>query len=107
MVGVLCRHESIEGEAPGAENKSELLGKITRDGDVMIIKGALKKYMDNQGYVLTAFLKWCNQRKLIVTNHTNTNRHWEIHTHIDGAELETLPVICFKSSVFNGKEETD
>lgn len=97
----------VEGEERGAENKSELLGKITREGDVMIIKGALNKYLSLQGYVLPSFLKWCDQRHYLVTNHSRTNRHWEVHTHIDGLEVATMPVIHFKASIFKASDESD
>lgn len=108
LIGFVASNASkfhIEGKGAGSDNKSELLGKITYAGDVMIIKGALTKYMESEGYVLSSFLKWCNQRGLLVTHHSKKNRHWEVFTHIDGLEVSSVPVIHLKASVFNDSTE--
>lgn len=94
----------VEGEEILAPVKSEIMGKITSEGDVMIIKGVLKDNLERKGWVLVSFLQWCYQRGYIVTNHSRTNRHWEVSTHIDGIETKTVPVIHFKADVFDMKE---
>jgi hypothetical protein len=94
----------VEGEEILAPVKSEIMGKIDNDGNVYIIKGVLKDKLDQRGWVLVSFLQWCDQRGYLKTNHTKTNRHWEIYTHIDGVETSTVPVIVFKKELFNGQE---
>ena len=94
----------VEGEEILAPVKSEIMGKIESNGDVMIIKGVLKENLERKGWVLVSFLQWCYQRNYIVTNHSKTNRHWEVSTHIDGIETRTVPVIHFKANVFDAKE---
>jgi hypothetical protein len=92
----------VEGDEILAPVKSEIMGKITKDGDVLIIKGVLKERLDQKGWVMASFLQWCDKRGYLVTNHSRTNRHWEINTHIDGIETKTVPVIHFKAEVFDG-----
>lgn len=94
----------VEGDEILAPVKSELMGKIDRDGNVYIIKGILKDRLEQRGWVLVSFLQWCDQRGYLRTNHTRTNRHWEIYTHIDGVETSTVPVIVFKADLFEGQE---
>lgn len=94
----------VEGDDVLAPVKSELMGKIDRDGNVYIIKGILKDRLEQRGWVLVSFLQWCDQRGYLRTNHTRTNRHWEIYTHIDGVETSTVPVIEFKADLFEGQE---
>jgi hypothetical protein len=94
----------VEGEEILAPVKSEIMGKIDSDGNVSIIKGVLKDKLEQRGWVLVSFLQWCDQRGYLKTNHTKSNRHWEIYTHIDGVETRTVPVIVFKESLFQGQE---
>lgn len=94
----------VEGDEILAPVKSEIMGKIDGDGNVMIIKGVLKERLEQKGWVLVSFLQWCNQRGYLITNHTRSNRHWEINTHIDGIETRTVPVICFREELFQGQE---
>jgi hypothetical protein len=94
----------VEGDESLAPVKSELMGKIDQDGDVYIIKGILKDRLEQRGWVLVSFLQWCDQRGYLRTNHTKTNRHWELYTHIDGVETSTVPVIVFKAALFGKKE---
>lgn len=94
----------IEGEEILAPVKSEVMGKIDTDGNVYIIKGILKDRLEQRGWVMVSFLQWCDQRGYLRTNHTKTNRHWEIYTHIDGIETSTVPVIVFKAELFKGEE---
>ena len=94
----------VEGEEILAPVKSEIMGKIDNDGNVAIIKGVLKDKLEQRGWVLVSFLQWCDQRGYLKTNHTKSNRHWEIYTHIDGVETRTVPVIVFKESLFQGQE---
>ena len=93
-----------EGDEILAPNKSELMGMITHENDVLIIKGILKDRLEQRGWVLVSFLQWCHQRGYLVTNHSRTNRHWEVSAHIDGVETKTVPVIRFKAEVFDEKE---
>lgn len=93
----------VEGEEMLAPVKSEILGTVDNDGNVMIIKGVLKEKLDQKGWTLVSFLQWCSQRGYLITNHSRENRHWEIYKHIDGVEVKTVPVICFKGELFKGK----
>ena len=107
LIGFVASNSSkfhVEGKGAGSDNKSELLGKITVNGDVLILKNVLNQYMMREGYVMMSFLKWCYQRDYIKTNHSRNNRHWEVYTHIDGLEVNSVPVIHFKENVFSEEE---
>lgn len=90
----------VESEDILAPNKSEILGMTTSNNDVLIIKGVLKEKLEAKGWVLVSFLQWCNQRGFLVTKHSETNRHWEVYRHIDGIEVDKVPVIHFKAKMF-------
>ena len=86
-------------DGAATEIRGDLLGRICANGDVMIIKGALKEQLDRRGWTMSAFLKWCHQKQLLHTNHTEKNRHWEVWTNIQGLET-SVPVIHFAAEMF-------
>lgn len=87
-----------------SEIKGDLAGKICKNGDVLIIHGVLKDLMARHGWTMTSFMKWCQQRDYIHTNHTGTNRHWEVYEQIQGL-ASRVPVIHFKADMFQDKSE--
>ena len=87
------RHSEAE------EIKGQVFGRITANGDVMILKSVLTEQMDNKGRVPTAFMRWCEKRGFLETNHSATNRHWEIWASIPGVQ-NSSPVYWFKKCMF-------
>lgn len=81
------------------EIKGPVYGRITAIGDVMILKSVLMEQMANRGRVPTAFMRWCNKRGFISTNHSETNRHWDVWDFIPGIDQST-PVYHFKKAMF-------
>jgi hypothetical protein len=81
------------------EIKGPVYGRIAVNGDVMILKSVLQEQMANRGRVPAAFMKWCDRKGFLTTNHSETNRHWEIWASIPGVK-QSSPVYWFKASMF-------
>ena len=78
---------------------SEIYGEVTDEGDVKIIRSVLKEQMERRGWTLASFIKWCDERGLVFTNHSKTNRHWEVWSQINGLKTGTY-VLHFKAIMF-------
>ena len=87
------RHSDIE------EIKGPVYGRIATNGDVMIIKSVLTEQMATRGRVPAAFMRWCEKKDFITTNHSATNRHWEVWATIPGV-MQSTPVYYFKAKMF-------
>ena len=86
-------------DSAAEEIKGPVYGRITELGDVMILKSVLAEQMSNKGRVPAAFMKWCDRKGFITTNHSDTNRHWEIWASIPGVK-QSSPVYWFNASMF-------
>jgi len=74
-------------------------GRITATGDVMILKSVLMEQMNLRGRVPTAFMRWCHNRGFLKTNHSETNRHWDVWDFIPGIN-QSSPVYHFTKEMF-------
>jgi len=86
-------------DSAAEEIKGPVYGRITELGDVMILKSVLAEQMSNKGRVPAAFMKWCDRKGFLTTNHSDTNRHWEIWASIPGVK-QSSPVYWFNASMF-------
>ena len=93
-------------DTDNTEIRGDLIGKICQNGDVLIIKGVLKEQLQKHNWTMPSFLRWCHQRKLLYTNHTDTNRHWEVYEPIQGLRA-SVPVIHFLADTFKGQKPED
>ena len=87
------RHSEAE------EIKGKLYGRITVNGDVAILKSVLTEQMKANGRVPSAFMRWCDNHGFIMTNHSDTNRHWEIWASIPGVQ-NSSPMYWFRKCMF-------
>ena len=87
------------------EIKGQVFGRIASNGDVMIIKSVLAEQMETRGRVPSAFMRWCEKHDFISTNHSASNRHWDVWASIPGV-MPSTPVYYFKAKMFadQGKE---
>lgn len=81
------------------EIKGPVYGRIAANGDVMILKSVLQEQMASRGRVPAAFMRWCDKKGFLMTNHSEANRHWEIWASIPGVQ-QSSPVYWFKRSMF-------
>lgn len=81
------------------EIKGPIYGRIAVNGDVMILKSVLAEQMANKGRVPSAFMRWCEKRGFLNTNHSETNRHWDVWASIPGV-VQSSPVYYFKANMF-------
>lgn len=81
------------------EIKGPVYGRIAANGDVMILKSVLTEQMANRGRVPTAFMRWCENHGFLYTNHSETNRHWDVWASIPGV-VQSSPVYWFKAAMF-------
>jgi hypothetical protein len=89
--------EDKYGEA--VEVTGPVYGRITATGDVMILKSVLMEQMNLRGRVPTAFMRWCHKRGFLKTNHSETNRHWDVWDFIPGIN-QSSPVYHFTKEMF-------
>lgn len=80
------------------EVRSKVYGKKAYDGSVLFIYQTFKEEMENRGYALTSFMRWCNEREYIKTNYTDTSRHWYVETTFD--PVGHVQVIHFLPAMF-------
>ena len=73
--------------------------RIAANGDVMILKSVLTDQMANRGRVPSAFMRWCERRGFLCTNHSETNRHWDVWASIPGVS-QSSPVYHFRAAMF-------
>lgn len=90
------------------EIKGPVYGRIAVNGDVMILKSVLTEQMVNRGSVPVAFMRWCDKKGFLSTNHSEHNRHWDVWASIPGVQ-QSSPVYYFKAKMFadQGKETED
>ena len=81
------------------EIKGPVYGRIAVNGDVMILKSVLVEQMAGRGRVPAAFMRWCSTKGFLCTNHSDTNRHWDVWASIPGV-AQSSPVYWFKASMF-------
>ena len=94
-----------ERRSDAEEIKGPVYGRIAANGDVMILKSVLTDQMANRGRVPSAFMRWCEKRGFLCTNHSETNRHWDVWASIPGVS-QSSPVYHFRAAMFadQGKE---
>jgi len=81
------------------EIKGPVYGRIAVNGDVMILKSVLTEQMANRGRVPSAFMRWCHKRGFLSTNHSESNRHWDVWATIPGV-VQSSPVYWFNAAMF-------
>ena len=86
-------------ESEQAEIKGPVYGRIAVTGDVMILKSVLSEQMNAKGWVPTAFMRWCDKKGFITTNHSEANRHWDVWASIPGV-MQSSPVYYFRAVMF-------
>jgi hypothetical protein len=88
-----------ERNSDSVEIKGPVYGRIAANGDVVILKSILAEQMTNRGRVPAAFMRWCNKKGFIMTNHSETNRHWDVWASIPGV-VQSSPAYWFKKEMF-------
>lgn len=88
-----------ERNSDSVEIKGPVYGRIAVNGDVFILKSILAEQMTNRGRVPAAFMRWCYKKDFLVTNHSETNRHWDVWMSIPGI-VQSSPAYWFKRSMF-------
>ena len=86
--------ESEANALPG-----DVYGQVENDGSVKIIRSVLKDQMEKRGWTLASFAKWCDDHGMLNTNHSRTNRHWEVWSRINGLKTGT-DVLYFRAVLF-------
>ena len=86
-------------ESDAEKLTGEVYGEICNDGSVKIIKNVLKDQMDARGWSLPSFMRWCDERGLVESNHSEANRHWEVWHKIKGMET-SVQVMHFRERMF-------
>ena len=97
-----------ERKSEAEEIKGPVYGRIAVNGDVFILKSILAEQMTNRGRVPAAFMRWCHKKGFLVTNHSETNRHWDVWASIPGV-VQSSPAYWFKKAMFadQGKKTTE
>lgn len=84
-----------------ANFKTAIYGEIRGDtGSVLFIYEKLRGFLAEKRCEIPAFMSWCNDRGLIVTNHSKSCRHWDVNRKITYLS-DSVSVAEFKKEFFN------
>lgn len=89
-----------EGESTDADLNKPIYGIKLKDGTVCIIPSVLRRYMRENKYDYTAFLKWCQENGYIDTYYRkNGDMHWGKPIELFGTG-KIMKAICFLPKTF-------
>ena len=89
----------IQADAmPSEMIRTRIHGKKEEDGSVLFFYERFKEELEKHEWALSSFMRWCNERKLIKTNYTESSRHWYVERTIN--QIGYVKVIHFLPSMF-------
>lgn len=106
LVGFVASNAArFRRETDGDEIKGAVYGKIEKNGDVLVLKSILTEQFSTRGRVPAAFMRWCEKKGYLYTNHSPNNRHWEVWATIPGIE-NSSPVYWFRAAMFANPDQS-